>query len=133
MRIKRSLLLTAFLGALLQVAPLAAPLAAVTRFDTAEIVLQAGQSFDARQGTPNPFTDVPLDWARTMLIQLEADRLWSKEADITAWLNRSRLNASSGLRDRFDDPRVQQAMQRFLANVRPGVARLVELVARAAG
>jgi Pyridine nucleotide-disulphide oxidoreductase len=82
---------------------------------------------------PNPFTDVALDWARTTLIQLQADRLWSREADITAWLNRSRLNASSGLRDRFGDPRVQQAMQRFVASVRPGVTRLTELIARAAG
>jgi hypothetical protein len=77
---------------------------------------------------PNPFTDTPLDWARTMLIQLQADRLWAKEPDITEWLNRSRLNASCGLRDRFGDPRVQQALQRFLTHVGPGVARLNALL-----
>jgi hypothetical protein len=65
-----------------------------------------------------------------MLIQLEADRRWSKEADITAWLNRARLNASCGLRDRFDDPRVQDAMRRFVEHIGPGVARLKELIAR---
>lgn len=82
---------------------------------------------------PNPYPDTPLDWARTALIQMRADRGWSKETDISEWLERSRLNPMQGLRGRFGDPQVQQAAQRFAANVRPGLARLAELIERAGG
>jgi len=34
----------------------------------------------------NPFANTPLDWARGTLIQMGADRTWSKEPDLQAWL-----------------------------------------------
>jgi hypothetical protein len=77
---------------------------------------------------PNPYPDAVLDWTRTTLIQTRADRAWSTETDIAAWLERSRLNPMRGLRDRIADPLVQQASQRYAANVRPGLARLTELI-----
>lgn len=80
---------------------------------------------------PNPYPDGILDWAKTLLIQMGADRAWSKEADITEWLEASRLNPTRGLRNHFGDPQVLQAAQRFSENVRPGIARLAELIARA--
>jgi hypothetical protein len=76
---------------------------------------------------PNPFPNAPLDWARGTLIQMRADRLWSKEADIQEWLERSRLNPMRGLRARIGDPEVLQASQRYAENVRPALARLAEL------
>jgi hypothetical protein len=81
---------------------------------------------------PNPFPNSTLDWARTALIQMRADREWSKEKDISAWLEGSRLNPMRGLRSRFSDPQVQRASQRFAENVRPGIARLAELMQPAA-
>jgi len=80
---------------------------------------------------PNPYPDAALDWARTTLIQMRADRAWSKETDIAEWLERSRLNPMRGLLGRLGDPRLQQALQRYLENVRPGIARLTELIAQA--
>jgi hypothetical protein len=80
---------------------------------------------------PNPYPDAALDWARTALIQMRADRAWSKETDISEWLERSRLNPMRGLRGRFGDPQVQQASQRFAENVRRGLARLTELIEQA--
>jgi hypothetical protein len=77
---------------------------------------------------PNPFPDVALDWARGALIQMRADRAWSNEADISTWLEQSRLNPMQGIRSRFGDPEVQQALQRFTANVGPGLARLAKLI-----
>ncbi|HVP66186.1 MAG TPA: FAD-dependent oxidoreductase [Anaeromyxobacteraceae bacterium] len=77
---------------------------------------------------PNPFTDGPLDWAQTALIQLRAERLWSREADISEWLERSRLNPMKGLRARLGDPAVQLASRRFAESVGPAVVRLTELV-----
>jgi hypothetical protein len=77
---------------------------------------------------PNPFPDAALDWARGLLIQMRAERVWSDETDITAWLERSRLNPMQGLRGRFGDPEIQQALQRFVGNVGPGLARITKLI-----
>jgi len=62
---------------------------------------------------------------------MRADRAWSKETDISEWLERSRLNPMRGLRGGFGDPQVQQASQRFAENVRRGLARLTELIEQA--
>lgn len=80
---------------------------------------------------PNPYPDAALDWARSTLIQMRADRAWSKMTDIAEWLERSRLNPLRGLFGRLGDPRVQEALQQYLGNVRPGLARLTELTAQA--
>ena len=81
----------------------------------------------------NRLPDTALDWLRGTLISMRADYLWTKEADIGDWLERARLNPSRGLRDRFGDPRVQQAFQRFVENVRPGLENLKQLLAQASG
>ena len=80
---------------------------------------------------PNPFPDTPLDWVRGTLVQMSADRAWSQEADLQAWLEGARLNPMRGLRSRYGEPLVQQSAQRFGANVRPALARLGELAAQA--
>jgi hypothetical protein len=80
---------------------------------------------------PNRLPDTPLDWIRGTLISREAERLWSKEPAIASWLERARLNPSRGLRQRGDDPQVQRALNRFTANVGPGLARLTQLLAQA--
>jgi hypothetical protein len=79
---------------------------------------------------PNPLPHTALDWARVTLIQLRADRALSKENDIQAWLERSRLNPMHGIRARAGDPAVQAASQRFAASVGPGAARLQQLLER---
>ncbi|MGE5358324.1 MAG: hypothetical protein ACM3NQ_04850 [Bacteroidales bacterium] len=73
---------------------------------------------------PNRLPDVPLDWVRGMLIGMTADYRWSKEPDLAGWLERARLNPSRGLRQRSDDPRVQQASKRFADNARPALEKL---------
>jgi len=82
---------------------------------------------------PNPMPDVPLDWAKGMLISMNADRSWSQEPDIASWLERSRLNISRGLKARTGDPQVQQARTRLKANVASGIQNLMQIVARASG
>jgi hypothetical protein len=81
---------------------------------------------------PNRLPDVPLDWLRGTLIGMKADYLWSKEPDIADWLDRARLNASRGLRQRRNEPQVQHANARFLANVRAGLENLERLWAQGA-
>jgi hypothetical protein len=80
---------------------------------------------------PNRLPQVALDWVRGTLIQMQADRLWSKEPDITAWLERARLNPSRGVRQRGDDPRVQRAGERYREHVRAGLEQLVRFAAEA--
>jgi hypothetical protein len=79
---------------------------------------------------PNRLPDVPLDWVRGTLMGLNADYAWSKEPDIADWLEKARLNPSRGLRQRRDEPRVQQAMKRFAEHVRPALARLTQFLAQ---
>jgi hypothetical protein len=80
---------------------------------------------------PNALPDAPLDWVRGMLIGVNADYLWSKQPDIADWLERSRLNMSRGLRQRFGDPQVQAASKRYGECTRPGLAKLAQLAAAA--
>jgi hypothetical protein len=77
---------------------------------------------------PNPLPSTALDWARSTLIQMRADRAWSQEDDIAAWLERSRLNPMRGLRTRTGDPVVEEASRRFAAHAGPGLARLAGLL-----
>ena len=82
---------------------------------------------------PNPMPDVPLDWARGTFIGMNADRAWSREADVVDWLERARLNISRGLKGRNEDPQVQQARKRLKANVVPGIQNLMQILAGSSG
>jgi hypothetical protein len=81
---------------------------------------------------PNRQPDVPLDWLRGTLIGMNADRFWSKEPDILDWLDHARLNPSRGVRQRTQEPRVQEASARFAATVRAGLGNLERLWSQAA-
>jgi len=76
---------------------------------------------------PSRQPNVPLDWARGMLISMKAANRWSKEPDITEWLERSRLNFLRGLQARGNEPHVQQSFMRFAANVRAALTNLERL------
>ena len=79
---------------------------------------------------PNRLPDVPLDWVRGTLIGMTADYLWSKEPDLSGWLDRARLNPSRGLRQRRADAQVQRASKRFGDNVRPALEKLRQFLAQ---
>ena len=78
---------------------------------------------------PNQLPDVPIDWVRGLLIEMGADRAWSKEPDIATWLEGARLNTARGLPQHAAEPQVLEAMSRFRAFVQPGLARLATLLA----
>jgi hypothetical protein len=77
---------------------------------------------------PNPQPTTPLDWIRGLLIGLKADHQWSQQADIAAWLEQARVNPSHGLRARRNEPGIGEALTRFAASVRPGIANLERLL-----
>jgi hypothetical protein len=59
------------------------------------------------------------------------DYLWSKDRAISEWLERVRLNPSRGLRQRTDDPQVQQASKRYAENVRYALQKLQQFLSQA--
>lgn len=75
---------------------------------------------------PNVLPNTAMDWIRMTLIGMGAENAWMAERDIREWLDRSRLNISAGLRQRKDDPDVQQALEAFTANIQRGLAQLVK-------
>jgi hypothetical protein len=76
---------------------------------------------------PNPQPCVPLDWLRGNRISMTADYLWSREPDVADWLDRSRLNATRGLKARAGDPTIRRALARYGAAARPALANLERL------
>jgi hypothetical protein len=73
---------------------------------------------------PNRLPHTASDWARGTLIGLDADYRWSRDAAISGWLERARLNPTRGLRQRMGEPGVRNAMKRYTDNVRPARERL---------
>lgn len=78
---------------------------------------------------PNRLPETAVDWARGTLVGMRAENLWAKDAALSDWLERARLNTSRGLRRLRGDPRLEPAWRRFLENVRPGLDRLERFVA----
>jgi hypothetical protein len=81
---------------------------------------------------PNPYPDAASDWMVATLIGTRAETIWTREPDLAAWMEQSRLNAARGIGDHLGDPRMQSAIHRFLSNTDPAVANLEKLIAPAA-
>jgi hypothetical protein len=77
----------------------------------------------------NPYPDTALDWLRGALIQAQADYGWSRQPDIAAWLERSRLNPACGIQKHAGEARVREGLQRYMTHVAPGLKKLEAMVA----
>jgi hypothetical protein len=73
---------------------------------------------------PNRLPDAAFDWIPGTLIGLNADHRWSRNAAISEWLERARLNPGRGLRPRMGEPQVQRAAQRYSQNIRAALEKL---------
>jgi hypothetical protein len=56
---------------------------------------------------------------------------WLGDADLSAWMERARLNAARGIGDHLTDPRMKAALTRMFANAGPAVTKLQALQAQA--
>jgi hypothetical protein len=74
----------------------------------------------------NPYPSAADDWIRTTLIAQQAQASWSAP-DVSAWLERSRLNAARGIGDHASDSRMQACIQRLLAAMTPAADNLARL------
>ena len=82
---------------------------------------------------PNPLPDAAEDWLPTFATSMTAARAWTAEADLSEWIEASRLNLFRGVLDHAGDPRMMQALERFGLHVKAGMARLSELSGQPAG
>ena len=73
---------------------------------------------------PNPNPDTALDWIPVTCVTQRAEIAWSADPDVSSWMRRSRLNASSALRDHLYDPQMKSALARLAANIEPALAKL---------
>jgi hypothetical protein len=97
--------------------------------------VEAARGTDAdknRLCPPNPYPNTAGDWLPMTAITHRAALAWSAEPDLTAWLERSRLNVARGALDHVADPRMQSALARLAENLQPAVDNLERLLARTA-
>ena len=78
---------------------------------------------------PNPYPDTAADWIPATRTAQRALNLWLGDADVSAWMERARLNAARGIGAHHADLRMQTALTRMFANAEPGVANLEKLQA----
>lgn len=80
---------------------------------------------------PNPYPDAAADWIPTTSISVRAQDVWLRDRDLSGWLDRSRLNAASGIRDHLAEPRMKSALDRFFANAEQAITNLDAFAAQA--
>jgi hypothetical protein len=76
---------------------------------------------------PNPYPSVATDWIAGQIVAQRAQAAWSAAPDVTAWLERSRLNAARGLGGHMSEPATRSAVKRLFASTEPAVANLERL------
>jgi len=72
----------------------------------------------------NPNPDTALDWIPVTCITQRAEVAWSADQKVSSWMRRSRLNASSALRQHLYDPQMKPALTRLSANTELALAKL---------
>jgi hypothetical protein len=77
----------------------------------------------------NPYPQRDVDWIPNMYITLESLGRWNEHADVTDWLERSRLNISRGMFDHASEPRMSDAITRLLTFTDPAIENLKKLQA----
>jgi hypothetical protein len=80
----------------------------------------------------NPYPDTARDWIAVTCIAQRAEVRWAADRDLSSWLQRSRLNATAGIRAHLDDPLLQSALARLFTNIEPAIAKLETFMAGSA-
>jgi hypothetical protein len=81
---------------------------------------------------PNPYPNAAVDWIPTTLIALRAQLQWQTQPDVTAWLDRSRLDAARGMTDHMADPLMQSALSRYVTYAEPATHKLEQFLSQPA-
>lgn len=78
---------------------------------------------------PNPYPTTSVDLLRGILSQQLATNRWNEASDIAEWMTRSRLNAVQTMNDHLGEPRMQDAIGRYLTAIEPAMENLERLLA----
>jgi hypothetical protein len=79
----------------------------------------------------NPYPSAAKDWIPVTRTAQQAEIVWATDPELSSWMQSSRLNATSSVRDHQDDPQLKSALNRIYANIGPAIARLQQLMAEA--
>ncbi len=79
---------------------------------------------------PNPWPQTPFDFLRAILLGIKTEVGW-QEADLSAWVDSSRLNVVGGLTHHPDQNAVEALQSRFLAALFPALDNFEQLAAQA--
>src|SRR5262249_42072855 len=73
---------------------------------------------------PNAWPHTPFDWFRHLLTGMQTELEWQQAADVTEWVEASRLNLVKGVADDPDAATVADLQGRFLTALFPALAKL---------
>jgi hypothetical protein len=81
----------------------------------------------------NPIPDAAADWVPLIHTAQRAEMNWATDPGVSAWMQRSRLNATRGIGDHQGDPLMESALTRLFTNVEPALSKLETIMAGADG
>jgi hypothetical protein len=74
-----------------------------------------------------------MDWIPLTCTAQRAEIIWATDPDLSAWMQRSRLNATCGMGDHRADPLMTSALVRLFTNIEPAINNLETLMAGTGG
>jgi len=77
---------------------------------------------------PNPYPDSDVDMLRGILAQQRATNIWNRSSDVLEWMGQARLNAARAMNDHLGEPRMQEALGRYLTSMEPALENISRLV-----
>jgi hypothetical protein len=75
----------------------------------------------------NRYPDAAVDWIPLTCTAQRAEIIWATDPDLSAWMQRSRLNATCGMGDHQEDTQMRSALGRLFTNIEPAINKLETL------
>src|SRR5580704_10495516 len=94
--------------------------------------VEATRDGDARKNLTCPanrYPDAAADWIPLTCTAQRAEIVWASDPDQSAWMQRSRLNATCGMEDHKADPLLRSALARLFTNIEPAINKMETLMA----
>jgi hypothetical protein len=96
--------------------------------------VEAARDDDAQKNLicpANQYPDAAADWIPLTCTAQRAEITWAADPDLTAWMQRSRLNATCGMAAHRADPLMTSALTRLFTSIEPAISKLEALMAGA--
>lgn len=77
----------------------------------------------------NRYPDTAADWIALTCTAQRAEIIWAADPGLSAWMQRSRLNATCGMADHQADPLMTSALTRLFTSIEPAINKLETLMA----